>query len=343
MRIEKFEYKRFSNHLKVPFKNSKGAFYKKESIIIKLIDEKGNSGYGEISPLDRFSPDSIEEILEFLQSEVSNSINEMIIDYNFPFHLSDEIIQFPSLVYGLEQAITQISIKRELISFPSRNVKLNSVVGIHEKKEETLNQLTGKIRCGFDTIKIKFGKENFEDELEVLKLIRSNFNGKIRLDINGNWNYEEALKNISLLQNYEVQFIEQPCEDLSDCLKLADNVSIPITIDESLNGLEEFSEVINSNIQYFIIKLTVFGGFRKTIELNKNCTQKIIISSALENSISMSYNLLLASIINKDFAHGLDTLSMLDKQVWKGFPQVENGNVNYSDEIIKSIKPDFDD
>ncbi len=64
MIIRKFESTPFEIKLKKPFINSNVTISNRQGLIIKIADELGNIGYGEISPLPGSSVESYESIIK---------------------------------------------------------------------------------------------------------------------------------------------------------------------------------------------------------------------------------------------------------------------------------------
>ena len=61
MKIKKIQYTPSSFNLGQRFSNAKMQYFSKESVLIKIITNSA-SGYGEISPLEKFSTETIQEI-----------------------------------------------------------------------------------------------------------------------------------------------------------------------------------------------------------------------------------------------------------------------------------------
>jgi len=67
------------------------------------------------------------------------------------------------------------------------------------------------VRKGFQVFYLKVGLD-IEAELEMVRTLRQTIGpkGKIRLDANGAWNVNEALRNLARLDAFQIDFIEQP-------------------------------------------------------------------------------------------------------------------------------------
>ncbi len=78
-----------------------------------------------------------------------------------------------------------------------------------------MEQVEEKIAAGFDTIKMKIGAINFEEELSILASIRERFSAEkiiLRVDANGAFSVAETIDKLSQLSDYQIHSIEQPIQ-----------------------------------------------------------------------------------------------------------------------------------
>jgi L-Ala-D/L-Glu epimerase len=79
------------------------------------------------------------------------------------------------------------------------------------KPEEVAAQARQGVSRGFRVFYLKVGL-NIEAELDMVRALRATIGpkAKIRLDANGAWKVNEALRNLRRLDEYDIDFIEQP-------------------------------------------------------------------------------------------------------------------------------------
>lgn len=316
MIIQNFNFSSFNLKLKKPLRNASFSIESRNGFIIKITDENNFVGYGEVSPLQGFSAETLEECEVAL-----NSLYYMIISKsvkNEKFDLISElhaISNLPSLLFGIEQAVISLLIQRgELNSLLTHEKKIlvNGIVGIGSN-EETLRELDDLLAADFKTIKIKLGINNVEDDVEFVKQITNRIDDsiKIRLDVNGNWNYQQAEFAVNNLPHTKIELLEQPVNNINELVMLSDFSQIPIAIDESINNVAEAKNIIErSNITNIVLKPSILGSIIQTISLIKsaeNLGKKIIISSAFESVIGRSALVMIASFVKGNHAHGLNT------------------------------------
>ncbi len=351
MTINNFKYFPFSLKLNNPFQTSSQTITGRNGFIISITDELGNTSFGECSPLPGLSFETYEDaerILKGLQHQMIgfsaeenfNSVAELLLE----FHL------VPSLQFALEQAIIGLMIKRNrnFIKDIFVNVKsefeVNAVIAFGEE-EDILNRINGKIKKGYGTFKIKIGRDDFDLDFRLIQSVRAEYGDsiKIRLDANRKWSFENAKSYLERLSIFGIEYIEEPCNNLRDNLKLAQTSIIPIALDESLSSIKDAYKVINeSNINFIILKPMIYGGIISSLQLIKVAgknNRNVIISSSFESAVGKSALVLLAASISHSFAHGLDTSEYFKQDICKDLFEVENGKI-FCD--IKNYPPQFD-
>lgn len=174
---------------------------------------------------------------------------------------------------------------------------------------------------GCATFKVKVG-ENLNEDLIRLQLLRAlRPSAAIRLDVNGLWSVDDALKNLSTINDEigEIQYVEQPCatiEELRELKSLAD-FNLMIAADEVIRkAVDPFAVDLNGAADYVMLKVQPLGGITRCLEIAAHHGMPVVVSSALESAVGISYGLeLAASIEHLSFDCGLATGSLISKDV----------------------------
>lgn len=219
--------------------------------------------------------------------------------------LWNELREWPSIQFGVEQAFLSISSSDPFILFPSlftestKAIPINGLVWMGSA-DFMKQQITDKIVHGFNCIKIKIGAIDFNEELAILAGIRNNFSEEvieIRVDANGAFSESEALNKLKQLAEYKPHSIEQPIKKgLYDTMTaLCKTSPIDIALDEELIGVIHYSDKENLlrkiKPKYIILKPSLIGGFKGTrewIEIADKLNIKWWITSALESNIGLN-------------------------------------------------------
>jgi o-succinylbenzoate synthase len=332
----KASYFKYILHFKNPSGTSRGILTDKETWFI-ILEKDGKKGIGECGILRGLSADDRPDYEEKLQWTCRNiHLDEQ--------KLWDELIEFPSIQFGLEMAFLSLKSENPFVLFPSKfteNTKSISINGLVWMGDESFMkaQIEDRIEQGFSCIKLKIGAIDFDKELDLLRFIRANFDEEtieIRVDANGAFNSNEALFKINQLSGYKLHSIEQPIKkNQTDTMAvLCKSASIPIALDEELIGVfsVEAKQKLLQEIrpQYIVLKPSFVGGFRGTLEWISVAEKFNIawwITSALESNVGLNAIAQFTFLQNNLMAQGLGTgslytnnfdcpLTVSDGQLW---------------------------
>ena len=175
---------------------------------------------------------------------------------------------------------------------------------------------------GVDTVKIKVGTGIQEDLVRIAVVRKHLPKAKIRIDVNGSWSVKEALSNISAI--YEVtgdllEYVEQPVASLDELKQLKEDMSVDVKIagDEVLRKAKDpFAISLDGAIDILMLKVSPLGGIKRAMDLASHHKLPVVISSALESAVGISYGLALAARVpNLDYACGLGTSALFNQDV----------------------------
>ncbi|MBI5730716.1 MAG: o-succinylbenzoate synthase [Ignavibacteriales bacterium] len=350
MIIKDFKYFPFTLQLKAPFQTASQVITERSGFIISLSDENGNVSFGECSPISGFSLETLEDaerilkglchqMIGFSVEETLHAVSELLIEFKL----------VPSLQFALEQAIISLMIQhnkdfmKAFFINTKSEIDVNAVIGLGDI-ENIVAQVDEKIRKGFVTFKLKVGRDDAYEDFLLLKMIRNEFgyNINLRLDANRKWSADEAMEYLDRFQQFNISYVEEPCEHICSIFKLLEESPIPIALDESLVSFENAEKLINEcKIEFIILKPMVLGGLISSLRLIKNAgkkNKKVIISSSFESAVGKSGLVLLAAITNHNFAHGLDTSDFFEKDICADSFKVENGKIIFT---LDNYPPQF--
>lgn len=263
-----------------------------------IIQKNGKNGIGECGILRGLSCDDrpdYEEKLKWTCNNINLGKDK----------LWELLLEFPSIQFGVETAFQSLESENPFLLFPSKftnnedEILINGLVWMGSK-EFMKQQIEDKIAHGFKCIKLKIGAIDFQEELSLLRFIRSNFDSQtieIRVDANGAFGLDDALSKINQLSEFDLHSIEQPIptKNYDVMSALCKCTAIPIALDEELIGiftLDEKQKLLETiKPQFIILKPSFIGGFRGTKEWIDLATKYNIgwwITSALESNIGLN-------------------------------------------------------
>lgn len=302
-------------HFKQPAGTSRGV-YTTHNVWYLAISENGKTGYGECAPLSQLSCDDVPDYETKLQQACRETIKENKIPYEM-------LRDYPSILFGLESAMQYLETNSPRLwdtpfSRGEAGIPINGLIWMGSK-EKMLQQIEKKMSVGFRCIKLKIGAINFEDELSLLSYIRKHYSSKdieLRVDANGAFSPQEALKNLEKLAALDIHSIEQPIRagQWKEMAELCSSTPLPIALDEELIGLntdEKKQQMLNEiHPQYIILKPTLHGaicGVKTWIKEAESLNIGWWITSALESNVGLNAIAQFCATLHPSMPQGLGT------------------------------------
>ncbi len=293
----KATYHKYILNFKNPSGTSRGVLKTKETYFI-ILETNENKGIGECGLFRGLSIDDrtdYEEKLIWTCKNIGLGLEVLL----------KELIEFPSIQFGLEMAFKSLENKDSFELFPSKftqgedSIPINGLIWMGTKQFMN-QQIKEKIQSGFRCIKMKIGAIDFNTEVDLLKSIRKEFSSKdieLRVDANGAFNPLDALDKLKILSELELHSIEQPIKQgqYHEMASLCEKTPLPIALDEELIGVfsvtdkQKLTQTIHP--QYIILKPSLVGGLKGSdewIEIAKKENIGWWITSALESNVGLN-------------------------------------------------------
>lgn len=225
------EIKPFSFFLVRSLKTFRGIIHEKKGWLLKIENESGDCGWGEVAPMDPFEIEKCGKILKSLGVCPSRELLEEIITSSpgpLGFGIGSALGELDYLI-GSER-------DNNWLKAPKSAFLLSTAPSCLEQLEVFLETIKNNPPKKI-TIKLKVGMETdlLDNKLihDVLKRLPNNC--CIRLDANTGWSREQANHWANyFLNDHRLEWLEQPLptNDLQGLLDLSQKV--PVALDESL-------------------------------------------------------------------------------------------------------------
>lgn len=287
-------------HFKQPAGTSRGVYTTRKVWYLHLTspDYPGRTGIGECAPLPVLSCDDLpdyEDILVKACRRLEDCGGDLDVE---------SLRNYPSILFGLETAVRHFRIGSWALydtafSRGKAGVPINGLIWMGDF-DKMLSQIEKKMEAGFRCIKLKIGAINFEEELALLRHIRTRFSSKeieLRVDANGAFSPVDAMEKLKRLSELDLHSIEQPIRagQWEEMARLTSESPLPIALDEELigcNTLEGKQKLLSAiRPQYIILKPSLHGGVCGGNEWISEAEKRQIgwwITSALESNIGLN-------------------------------------------------------
>jgi O-succinylbenzoate synthase len=255
----------------------------REGLLIKLENESGESGFGEVAPIPWFGTETIEEAeasLAQLGGWVESGCVEQI----------DE--RCGCLRFALACALGRDAGAPAATQLP--------VAALLPSGKAACGAADTALAAGYVAFKWKVGVLDSADEWVVLDdlLARLPGHAKLRLDANGAWTTRQATKWLERCAERPIEFVEQPCfaeaaqgaaaQSRTDdaLLGLAADYPTPIALDESVAGVPSLRRWLERGWRgIVVVKPALAGDPASVLALLAHHRADAVFSSAFEIAV----------------------------------------------------------
>ncbi|RVT93513.1 enolase C-terminal domain-like protein [Sphingomonas crocodyli] len=328
-----------------PYKLTHGTVATTTAVMIKLVDADGIVGWGEANAAQSFTGES--------SADVFRALNEILLPAVFTASAPepgwiDRMLDglMPKQLYGkgsVSMALLDILGKR-------LNVPVSTLLGgavrdelpvlwplSNGTAEDDYAVIDEKAAQGFTSFMLKMGTSPIADEIARVAALEARYSDRIGFiaDANQGWDRTQSREFLDGVKGSRLVFVEQPVigDDLEGLAELARSTTFPISVDESLIGLEVAGRIASLGAaSIFSIKCSKNGGplrAQRIASVAEAFGFRCYMNSMLEFGITQAASLQHAMTINNlvDFGHAyMSTLRLAEDPTDFG-SFVRNGRV----------------
>ena len=334
--------------------------HERTGLILRLHDENDgtsvgdNYGEGEIAPLPGMHPETL--------SEAENQIGDYLSGNSLPVTCSAAL--FGSVNFGLDMALRTMFQNPNVSKFhsfketagndpkPSKidfTGQIFPVNGLAVGSGTVLEMECEELRNGgFKAVKLKVGRLTILQDIQRVRLARKILGDEIalRLDANRAWEWEDALKFAEAVQDFNIEYCEEPLLDSNKLEQLHLQTGMPLALDETLwyaptpKSDTPAKHVSLSGIRALILKPSILGGWNNTkmwIEHAQKNGIHCVLSSCFESGLGLNWIAFMANeLLSEKFPAGLDTSKWFEQDLIEPRFLIQNGNYVFPDSWPKS-------
>jgi o-succinylbenzoate synthase len=234
----KLEFQRRSLRLKSPLLTSYGEIAERELLIVSLTDAAGVTGYGEAAPLEPYDGVSLKRAQAALEryvpilTDTQGANGAQLID------ACRSVDALPQALAAIDLAlwdrggqISGRSVASLITDTPAKTVPVNATLAAVDRTE-VARQAAAAVADGFGCVKVKVG---LGDDAGRVAAVRAAAGPEValRLDANGAWDIEEAVRTIDVLAQAGLELVEEPVHGLQNVRRVRERVAVRVAIDET--------------------------------------------------------------------------------------------------------------
>ncbi len=307
MRIKEVTIYHVDMPMKFTFQTAKETLDHRESIILEVVDESGQSGYGETVSFTSsfYTKETLDISWEILKEKYIPQILRKEIQHPFDIHQWFGR-QCPMAVAGLENALLDLYAKKRnenlIESVFREKVKSEIDLGIvlgDLQIQELLYKVDEYHKQGCKRIKIKVKPE---DGYEKMHKVVSYFpDVSFAADANRSFHISQ-FNDVMKFDRLGLLCMEEPfmVDSIEECRNMQQRIKTPICLDESIQTMEDLKKAASCNaFQILNIKIGRVGGIFYVKQMIEYCRKHKIgywIGSMVESGISKILHTQLAAL-----------------------------------------------
>jgi L-alanine-DL-glutamate epimerase-like enolase superfamily enzyme len=221
-----------------PLESSYGAVREREILSVSITDPDGMRGHGEAAPLEPYDGVSIERVEQALAqyapilAKAEGRNGAQLID---ACRSADDL---PAALAAIDMALWDRAgraagkpVAALLTDRPADTVTVNATLSATDRAGAA-EQAARAIAMGFSCLKMKVG---IGDDAGRVAAVRAAAGPEtaLRLDANGAWSVDEAVRAIEALSPAGLELVEEPTHGLEAVREVRERVAVRVAIDET--------------------------------------------------------------------------------------------------------------
>jgi len=304
MRIADIQVGRLVLPLAHPFKTALRTVEHIDDVVVRVVGDDGQMGYGEAPPTAVITGDTTGSILCAIQDYIRPAIVGM--DLNdldaVMAKLNSCLVHNTTPKSAVDMALYDLWGKAQgkplyqLLGGAKSSFKTDITISVNPV-DEMVRDAQEAVERGFDILKIKVGKDAKAD-VDRVTAIRQAVGSQVtlRVDANQGWTAAESVAIIKAMEErrLDIELVEQPVPagDIAGLKYVTGQVDTPILADEAVFSPQDAADIIALKAaDYINIKLMKTGGIwnaRKICALAKQHGVKCMIGCMLESQVSVA-------------------------------------------------------
>jgi L-Ala-D/L-Glu epimerase len=234
----RLETERRTLRLLTPLHTAYGSVSERELVIVRLSDEEGPDGYGEAAPLPSYDGVEVDRVAAALETYAEVLAEAEGMNGAQILEACRRAEDLPAALAAVDMALWDRAGRRagkpvaELLSdSPAERVAVNATLTALDRSG-CAEQAARAVEQGFGCLKVKVGVADDAGRVAAARAAAGP-QAALRLDANGAWEVEEAVRAIDALSPAGLELVEEPSHGLQAMREVRDRVAVRVSIDET--------------------------------------------------------------------------------------------------------------
>lgn len=299
----KLELERQTLRLKCPLETSYGTVRERDLVLVRIEDDDGGVGYGEAAPLPAYQGPDTEQVIAALQAYVpvlagaARTMNgAQMID------ACRAVADMPVAFAAIDLALWDRAGRRAgkpvanlLSDNPASSVPVNATLTALDRAGAA-EQAATAVSEGFTCLKLKVG---VGDDLGRVTAVRAAAGPDVllRLDANGAWSVEEAVRMIEALSPAGLELVEEPTHGLRAIREVRERVAVRVAVDETAAEAGALGAGVADAVCLKISRCGGISGLIAAATLARAAGMDVYLASTLDGPLGIAAALHVAAAL----------------------------------------------
>jgi L-alanine-DL-glutamate epimerase-like enolase superfamily enzyme len=312
LRVEQVAYP-----LREPLRTAWGELRERELLVVELTGSDGVPGRGEAAPLEPYDGVALEEVREALEAyarvlrDADDLRGVQVLD------ACREVADIPQALAAIDLAVWDRAGRREgtpiaalLTDDPLDAVPVNATIGAIDRAGAAA-AAADAVAAGFDCLKVKVG---VGDDAGRLAAVRAVIGPQVtmRIDANGAWQVDEAVRSIAALAPTGLELVEEPVHGIAALREVRERVPVRIAMDETA-GVH--GALASGAADAVCLKISRAGGISNLLAqaaLVRATGAEAYLASTFDGPLGIAAAVHCAAALRVELPCGLATLGSLE-------------------------------
>jgi len=322
----KLELARRTLTLANPLQSAHGEVRERELLIVELTGKDGTVGYGEAAPMESYDGVTLADVQHALEGYMPVVAGSAGMNGAQMIAACRRVADLPQALAAIDMALwdrggrrADKPIAQMLADTPVDRVPVNATLTALDRAG-VAEQAAAAAREGFGAIKLKVG---VGDDAGRVAAARAAAGPRIalRLDANGAWSVEQAVRAIEALSPAGLELVEEPTHGLQAVREVRERVAVRVAIDETAAEHGALGAGVADAVCLKVSRCGGIGGLVAAATLVRASGAEVYLASTLDGPLGVAAAVHAAAALASRGAMphcGLATLSLfagLDDQL----------------------------
>jgi L-alanine-DL-glutamate epimerase-like enolase superfamily enzyme len=316
----RLELRRHALRLRTPLESSYGAVRERILLAVSLTDEDGVVGHGEAAPLQAYDGVSLERVERALEryrpvlEGAANMNGAEIVD------ACRRVDDLPEAFAAIDLALWDRAGRRSgravaslITDTPVASVAVNATISALDRAQAS-ERAAEAVAHGFACLKVKVG---VGDDAGRVAAVRAAAGPEValRLDANGAWSVEQAVRSIEALSPAGLELVEEPVHGLAAVREVRERVAVCVAIDETAAEHGALTAGVADAVCLKVSRCGGISGLLAAAALVRASGAEVYVASTLDGPLGIAAGVHAAAALASRGplpACGLATLGMFD-------------------------------